>query len=296
MAMPRTERWVSRKSLGLTPRGDEPRPHAKAVMLDVLGTSIRVTGLGGASRRQFVELAQGFVSDERNGPHHDLSLRLRRQLDDGRWITSCDGKDVSTFADLAVALPQLEWQAIARGVDASSEYGVFHAASLTRNATNIIIVASSGSGKTTVTLELLRLGWLPFADDITVLDADTLALRPFPRSFHTDSAEVQARVVAPWARPVSGMTGYSRPTQWASAGGAPTVVVLMSRDAGESSALSPITRAEAAGALLAEAVRSRVSRRTMAEISARVAASVEATFRLNNGDLRETLALLSGLS
>ncbi len=286
---------MSHKPPARSRRREASGRHSDPLTLDVVGTSVRVTGLEGASRRRFAALIGGFLVDEPVARCDTLALHMGYRAEDDQWVTSCNGVEVSAFSDVGVALTQLEWQAIAGGLDANASFAVFHAAALTRAATTLIIVAPSGSGKTTVSLELLRRGWRPYGDDITVLDVDSLALQTFPRCFHTDTPAVQARVAAPWAEPIAGVPGYSRPGHWAQSGKVPSVVIQMARETAQPSALTPLTRAEAAGSLLAAAVRNQLARRAVAEAAVRVAACVDACYTLNNNDLDDTLALLDVL-
>lgn len=268
---------------------------AGALTLRVAGTPVRVTGLPDSLRARFAALVQGFIVQEDPMPQDCLQLDLRQRPANGQWVIAYNGVDVAEFADVGTALTQLEWHAVARGIEANATSAVFHAAALTRSATTIIVVAASGSGKTTISLELLCRDWLAHGDDVTVIDAESLALQSFPRCFHTDSPSVQDRVVAPWAEPIATVPGYSRPLQWAPAGKLPTAIVLMARDPAQPSSLTPITRGEAAGGLLEAAVRNRLARRAVAHVAAHLAASATACCRLNNNELDRTLTLFESL-
>ncbi|MGZ3715430.1 MAG: hypothetical protein ACXVA4_08425, partial [Ktedonobacterales bacterium] len=140
-----------------------------------------------------------------------------------------------------------------------------------------------------------RCGWLPYGDDVTLIDVNSLRLQSFQRCFHTDTHAVQDRVIVRWAEPISSIPGYSRPLRWAQAGKMPTAVILMARDSTQPSSLVPITRAEAAGGLLGAAIRSALPRRAVAGVAARVAASATVCCRLNNSQLEDTLSLLESL-
>lgn len=268
---------------------------SSVLSLCVAGTPVRVTGLKGVLRQHFAALVQGFITPDDPTQQECLWLDLRRRSEDERWVTACNGMDVAEFADVETALTQLEWQVVARSLQANAASAVFHAAALTRDSSTIIVVAESGSGKTTISLELLRRNWLPYGDDVALIDTDSLALQNFQRCFHTDTPEVQGRVVAPWAEPIASIPGYSRPLRWAPAGKSPTAIVLMARDSTQPSSLVPITRAEAAGGLLGAAIRSALPRRAVAGVAARVAASATVCCRLNNGELERTLSLLESL-
>ena len=268
---------------------------SSVLSLCVAGTPVRVTGLRGVLRQRFAALVQGFITPDDRTQQECLWLDLRQRSEDERWVTACNGTDVAEFTDVETALTQLEWQVVARSLEANAASAVFHAAALTRGSTTIIVVAESGSGKTTISLELLRRNWLPYGDDVALVDTESLALQSFRRCFHTDTPAVQDRVVAPWAEPIASIPGYSRPLRWAPAGTLTTAIVLMTRDSTKSSSLAPITRAEAAGGLLGAAIRSALPRRAVAGVAARVAASATVCCRLNNSELEDTLSLLESL-
>ena len=71
-----------------------------------------------------------------------------------------------------------------------------------------------------------------------------------------------------------------------------TGIVRVGRDPEQPSSLTPLLRAEAAGALLQGAIRNPLNGSQLAELSARVAASARFCGRLTNSDLAQALDLI----
>lgn len=71
----------------------------------------------------------------------------------------------------------------------------FHAAVVTRGAHCVVICASSGTGKSTLTVALLQRGWSYVSDEALCLDAHSGRLVPYPRPIG----------LLPWSRSVLGV-------------------------------------------------------------------------------------------
>jgi hypothetical protein len=190
----------------------------------------------------------------------------------------------------------LEWRAVSGALGASVGLAAVHAAALTRGEATVLLIAQSGHGKTTLTLGLMERGWGPFADDVTLIDATTLRARVFPRCFHIDKsalARLRERSDLEWP---GTLALYARPTHWATQERQPTAIFLVERDARQPTTLTPVTQAEAAGAILGATIRNQVSGSALAQIAVRLAAQARRCARLNNGVLAEALDLIEAAS
>ncbi len=91
--------------------------------------------------------------------------------------------------------PGLDWQQVLLGrvlpnVAILRGYEALHASAVSSPAGVVAILAPSGTGKTTLALELLRRGWSLFADDVLVLgeDREPRQVRAYPGTPHMNVA------------------------------------------------------------------------------------------------------------
>jgi hypothetical protein len=198
---------------------------------------------------------------------------------------------MQTFGAPDELLGYLEWFAISQALGAITNHVAFHAAALTREGATILIVGKSGAGKTTLTLGLMGRGWRPLSDDLVLVDPATLALKPFPRCFHLDNStrELIANSVSlEWP---GGILGYARPTEYAREAPSPTAIFVAHRCPTCMAARMPLTQAEGAGGLLAEAANTQVPASNVALTAARLAAGA-ACYQLKNGPLDGSLNMI----
>jgi hypothetical protein len=171
---------------------------------------------------------------------------------------------------------------------------VIHAGALTREGKTLLLLADSGSGKTTLTLGLMERGWQPLADDLALIDLQTLRVRPFPRCFHVDdntTALIRDRSMLEW---VPGQNDCVRPLRMAQAAEQPTAIVTIERCETCPSARYGISRATAAGTIFASALGNRVPKSEVARLAVRLASEALGCFALRNGHLDGALNLLEG--
>ncbi|MBV8151581.1 MAG: hypothetical protein JO101_06790 [Candidatus Eremiobacteraeota bacterium] len=62
-------------------------------------------------------------------------------------------------------------------------YQALYAAGVARGDAAIALAAPSGTGKTTLTLELIRRGWQTYGDEFLLLERATNVVHPFPQAF-----------------------------------------------------------------------------------------------------------------
>ena len=214
----------------------------------------------------------------------------------GLWsVHAADGPE-EVAGRIGRILAHLEWRAVSAAVGATSGCAVIHGATLAQGSSSVLLLAPSGAGKTTLTLGLMGRGWEPYADDLSLVDAATLAVTALPRCFHVDGASLALLPTLPELESAGTLAGYLRPRHWAAAARQPQTIVLVERDPQRRSALSPMTQAEAAGALLGGAIRNQLSHSQLARIAVRLAAHARGCFRLNNGALAEALDLIEAAS
>lgn len=99
-----------------------------------------------------------------------------------------------------------EWWLFAEAVAADTNGCQLHGGAVAHEQGAVLLLAPSGHGKTTLTLALMAHGFVPFTDDIILLDPHTLAIQPFPRCFHVDAGTT--RVI----QQLSAKEGYHWPS------------------------------------------------------------------------------------
>jgi hypothetical protein len=222
-------------------------------------------------------------------------LSITRQIEPPLWLVEGDGASRRGFRYETDLLCYLEWLALSQATQATTQHIIFHAGTVTKEAKTILLVAESGAGKTTLTLALLQRGWLPLSDDSALVSPETLAVAPFPRCFHAD-AFTAATVARPaLIKEVGALVGYLRPACWAEAPARASSVVRLERDPTAPTSVQPISKAEAAGAVLQSVISSGLPRREAARVAVGVAAGA-ACWRVNNGALDATLDALERLA
>ena len=175
---------------------------------------------------------------------------------DGEWWTLSIGpSEVYASVVLADTLVALEWHLISDMLAFRRDRVHLHGAALRtpEGTASVLILGASGSGKTTLTLALMARDLLPYADDILLIDPDTLAPETFRRAFHVDAA-TRALIEAlpqPPAWDFDALPpGYFMPPAWADAPVPVRAIVFPTLRPGEPSAASVLPLPEAVTMLL----------------------------------------------
>lgn len=93
----------------------------------------------------------------------------------------------STYRSFEV-LPYLEWVAISRALAEPSRFLQLHGAALEGEGRGLLMAGPEGSGKTSLTLSLIKEGLGFLTDDVALLHPLSHRVHPFPRPFHVDEA------------------------------------------------------------------------------------------------------------
>lgn len=267
----------------------------EALTCRIAGSLIQIGGLPPAVRVRMADLLRPFVVSKTEATAGQ-SIRLEAvRRGRGDWImraaesSHSTGGDIDSGGRLGHLLATLEWRAVGDALAATSECAVVHGAALSRGECTLLLLGQSGAGKTTLTLGLMGRGWLPFTDDMALIDAKTLEVRVFPRCFHIEGGTLAALPVRPHIEQSISLPTYWRPVHWADGARRPTMIVLVERDPQRSTALRAATQAEGAGAILDATLRNQLSGSALAHISTRIAAQAHDVWTLNNMSLVEAL-------
>jgi len=261
--------------------------------LTIAGTPVRIDGLDGALSARLHDLLRPFTADSEHAVPTE-HIRIVPHAEAPGWSVELGGQEVMSTSDPDRLLTYLDWLAVAQALEATSDVAVFHAAALVRDGVVVLLPAKSGAGKTTLTLGLMQRGWEPLTDDIVIVDRATLQVSAFPRCFHVDDA-TKALLIDPslieWP---AQLAGYARPSRWAEGAYRPHTIVVVERCVTCPSSRSPILQAEAAGALVASAIRNRLPKTEVVRIAAGLVAGARSFVRLRNGHLDGALNLIEG--
>ncbi len=171
------------------------------------------------------------------------------------WSVYANGSPSYQTDNAADALIALEWHLVMDMLAYRRDLFHVHGASLIApdQSCSLLIVGVSGSGKTTLTLGLMARGFLPHADDVTLIEPTTLELQTFRRAFHMDD-RTRALVEALPARPTwdfdAAPPGYFRPPQWAEHSAPVRFILFPMVQSGATPRITPLSVADAAAALL----------------------------------------------
>ena len=267
-------------------------PGATPLVVRMAGVTARVSGMPQRLRAELSALLRPFVLGGAATEAAEVEIELRSAPGAADWQALVGGEQVLRSGSSTRMLRDLEWLVVARSLACSRERIVWHAASLAWGSRAVILVAESGAGKSTLTVSLALRGWRPLADDLTLLDPATYTLDPFRRCFHVSPAVSELAASADlltWPAPE--LADYARPRRWGRDGRAPAWIVVVRRDSSAPASLTPLSRAEAAGALFAATIRNHAAA-SAASAAARVAGSALGCWALNNGDLNATVDLL----
>lgn len=270
-------------------------PGLRALHVRIAEIGVVVEGLTADLGQRLIELVRPFVTDS-SIVHPDVRVEVKRVPRHSGWLIVQNGAVRRSIQDSEKLLGYLEWCIIAQALEATSAYAVFHAATVAREQATVMLVAESGSGKTTLTTTLIQRGWLPLADDISLVHPSTAEVYPFPRCFHADDFTASTIVTPSLFEQPGALKGYIRPVQWATDATRPTCIVRLERDAQSATAARRITQAEAAGALISASIGRSPGRTETVRAAVALAAGVRTCWHLNNSDLSETIDMLERIS
>jgi hypothetical protein len=259
------------------------------VTLRICDELVAIAGLPSPLRERFRALMRPFEAefDPTDAVHQ---LQVRQQGSDLAIVR--DGVVVAAYGDANLLLTQLEWHTVTAALESTEAHVPVHGAALVRGSAAVLLLAESGAGKTTLTLGLMRRGWQPLADDIVLIDPQTLAIQAFPRCFHVDDRTRELVVDEAMIEWPGSVPEYVRPRHWAEGQHALHTILVVERCPTCPSRLRGLTLAEAAAAIGANAIRGRLARSQVAQVAVRMATGANSGGRLGNGHLEDALDLI----
>lgn len=237
-----------------------------------------------------------------------MEVRVSRRAAFGRsrYAIFGDGRELFSDRRSLEVLPYLEWGINWRVMDSCATYLQLHAATLSFEGQGVLLVGTSGVGKSTLAAGLVSRGWTYLSDEFALIDPDTLRLHPFPKAMciKEGSFEVIERLNLPlWRRrhyvkAIKGAVGYVRPRDFAP-GVIPSpcpirLVVFPKYGDGEEPRFYPILSGRAAFAMSGHAFNRRVFGKRAVSILSEVARGAEC-LGLVSGPIEETCDLVESI-
>ena len=215
----------------------------------------------------------------------------------GGWTVEARGTRAYQDVSLAEAVVGIEWHIVGDTLASSSDRFHLHGAALCEpsGTASVLILGASGSGKTTLALALMGHGFLPFADDVIVIDPETLSPRTFGRAFHVDAvtrALVDGLRHAPQWDDDGLPPGHLLPSRWAEGHVPVRAVFFPTLHPGETPAATRLSIWEATATLLPFSATLGSLPRVALRFASRLTASASC-YALASGELEATADFVS---
>ena len=268
-------------------------PASAPLRYAVLGSAIDLTVPDAVARRMVARVLARFAATPDGLPNARFSLM---RDDDGGWHLSDGETRLRTDSDFTSALLALEWHVVTAAIDRRHDLFHLHGAALAApdGAGAVLLVGASGAGKTTLALGLMARGFLPYGDDVILIEPASGALHAVPRAFHLrEPTRTLIHALNPpdaWeleAEPA----GFFLPPRWAEGSPAVRTVFFPEYRPDEPPALLPLSPPEAAQTLLGQTVTLDHAPALALAVVARLTARA-VCYRLTCGDLAATVALV----
>lgn len=264
---------------------------------DVLGFQAEVSTWTNSSRAVVRTILQGFGPVGAGTVRATSSFRLEPQPN-GHWQVATRHGIVHSGADLVAAAAALEWEIISAALEARRDLFHLHGSALCLPAARagLVLVGGSGRGKTTLTLGLMQRGFVPFADDVALLDMETLELTALRRAFHVEdrSWQLLEPLAGVLSRDEDRLPGYFSPPQWAEHPVPVRWLLCPEFRPGQAVALVPMTPSEAASAIVDHTTSLARTPRTALSTAAKLTARARC-YRFRCGDLGDAVAAIQKL-
>jgi len=215
-------------------------------MYDLLGYHVAVAVSDAAVGRACRSVLASFAIDAPGAETAVQSYAVVRA--DDRWHVEAGGRRLHSADDPRTAVAVLEWQLVTDALKHRPDLFHVHGAALASPELDgaVVLAGATGVGKTTLARALMGRGFLPFGDDVTLVDPVSLDLQPFPRAFHLH----EPRGDTPDAAGPDRLPTYFQPPRWVRSPLPVKLILFLSRIAEREARAVPLDPAEAASSLL----------------------------------------------
>lgn len=228
------------------------RHNASILSYRLVNDAVTIAAPHPEARAALSTIFGGFPSAPPDEPPARYALSLTER---GRWQVDVRGARVFDDVSLDDALMGLESEVVTDVLSSHPTYFHLHGGAFLAPSAHasLLLLGASGSGKTTLGLALMARGFLPFADDVVLIDPATLAPRVFGRAFHVDDSTKALLAgldgTSNWSFDRF-PTGYFVPPEWASGVARVQAILFPVRSTGAQPSVLPLSVAETAAALL----------------------------------------------
>jgi hypothetical protein len=218
------------------------------VVYDLLGYHVAVTAADVAMGRACQSVLASFAIDSPEAETAVQSYSVVRA--DDRWHVEAAGRRLHSATDPRAAIAALEWQLVTDALKHRADLFHVHGAALAPPSLDgaIVLAGAGGVGKTTLARALMERGFVPFGDDVTLVDPVSLSVQPFPRAFHLRESGGDT----PDAADPDGLPTYFQPPRWARFPLPVKLILFLVRTAEREARVVPLGSADAASSLLGQ--------------------------------------------
>jgi len=240
-----------------------------------------------------------FTPDDGSVAEERVQYTLTRS-NDQRWMVSRLGSGFGTDTEMTSGLLALEWHLVTDALAKQTAFFHLHGAALATpdGRSSLLVVGESGSGKTTLMLALMQRGFLPYSDDVALIEPESLLLHPFPRAFHLREGTrslLGERSDAPLGDFERLPPGFLLPPRYASTPAPVRFVVFPMLRLGHPPQFVPLAPAESATMLLSQTLTLTGTPALALRTAARLT-EIARCGRLFMGDLAATADLVVALA
>jgi len=112
----------------------------------------------------------------------DTDIEYTINLSDSKYYLYRNGRKTHQNRDSHKIIYALEWQIVNDFLHAYKNQIKFHAASLVFHNEGVLFIGNSGTGKTSLSIMLMKNHWQLLSDEFGILNMKNLSVYPFPRN------------------------------------------------------------------------------------------------------------------
>ena len=275
------------------------RPHEEEVFrrrFDVLGLGLSIATNDPFVDERFSTLYGAFPREAVATEAFRITRGSGEQLP--RWEAFDGNARLGENQSVRTVLENVEAEICRRVLELRTDWVSLHAATVTTDRGDALIVGRSGAGKSTLSVALATQGWKVGGDDAALLDPANGLVRPIPRCFHLDAHSLQLLREIGASLPLQPPEKlFLTPSDFSVDQRRPLrieTVIILTGEVAAGASWSRVSQVETAAFLMAESGCGDYLRRDIVMYLAPLVSGVRC-YSLARGDLRETSDRVAGL-